>query len=513
MDKNPLLEAGQRDGSIALPALQKLLQLAYSDSTDKQLEAVMGISKMIERHPADASSFGPLCHTLSRLAASEHRAVVAYAARGIKLLVLDDALRPQATVAGIPSVLAAALREWEDDAPCLREILGALQTLCCDKATVLPVVDAGAMGSVLELLDTSNLELRMLSTAIAANVLAFSDSLLLTNEECIDGFLDVMEILLDAIKSRDSTIRDYGLAGLANACAHPVLAGRAKELGAPEILRNFLERNSTETASYPVASSRWRGGRLLRQRVGQRQRVETALARLNGVGFRGGGLGDVEEGGDGGTGKLRFFTFKNGGGGASSNRYSDLADSDEGEEDGEVRTDPARRSPDNSPRALLQDIVANLQNNNGGGSSADPGSSLQFQGGALQTFLASALEEAYRNKEKPADWVLDLVVGTSNTQRKSITKVNPRRLEAELSAENPPNFPPASSDDAPEVERVVSPPSPEENTSEAILDRRAIKNLRLITVGAAAESLDLILSSDLEWRPEQQLAALRARVG
>lgn len=88
------------------------------------LQAVMGISKMIERHPADASSFGPLCHTLSRLAASEHRAVVAYAARGIKLLVLDDALRPQATVAGIPSVLAAALREWEDDAPCLREILG-----------------------------------------------------------------------------------------------------------------------------------------------------------------------------------------------------------------------------------------------------------------------------------------------------------------------------------------------------------------------------------------------------
>lgn len=55
-------------------------------------------------------------------------------------------------------------------------------------------------GSVLELLDTSNLELRILSTAIAANVLAFSDSLLLTNEECIDGFYDCMEVLLDAIK-------------------------------------------------------------------------------------------------------------------------------------------------------------------------------------------------------------------------------------------------------------------------------------------------------------------------
>ncbi|CAN0443352.1 unnamed protein product, partial [Scytosiphon promiscuus] len=68
--------------------------------------------------------FGPLCHTLSRLVVSEQRTVVAYAARGIKMLMLDDALRPQATVAGIPSVLAAAMGEWEDDAPCLREILG-----------------------------------------------------------------------------------------------------------------------------------------------------------------------------------------------------------------------------------------------------------------------------------------------------------------------------------------------------------------------------------------------------
>ena len=88
-------------------------------------QAVVGISKMIERNqPVNSSSFGPLCHTLSRLAASDQRAVVAYAARGIKLLVLDDALRPQANVAGIPSVLAAALREWEDDTPCVREVLG-----------------------------------------------------------------------------------------------------------------------------------------------------------------------------------------------------------------------------------------------------------------------------------------------------------------------------------------------------------------------------------------------------
>lgn len=119
----------------------------------------------------------------------------------------------------------------------------------------------------------------------------------------------VLHLTRELPRSRDSTIRDYGLAGLANACAHPVLAGRAKELGAPELLRKFLERNTTEAAA-SGASSRWRGGRLLRSWAGQRQRVETALARLNGAGFRGGGTGDVEEGGDGGSGKLQFFTFK-----------------------------------------------------------------------------------------------------------------------------------------------------------------------------------------------------------
>lgn len=39
--------------------------------------------------------------------------------------------------------------------------------------------------------------------------------------------------------------------------------------------------------------------------------MEIALARLNGGGFGGGvGTGDVEEGGDAGSGRLPFFTFK-----------------------------------------------------------------------------------------------------------------------------------------------------------------------------------------------------------
>ena len=55
-------------------------------------------------------------------------------------------------------------------------------------------------GPVLELLDSMDLELRILATATAANVLSFSDSLLLTNKECIDAFFDSMEDLLSTAK-------------------------------------------------------------------------------------------------------------------------------------------------------------------------------------------------------------------------------------------------------------------------------------------------------------------------
>lgn len=87
-------------------------------------QAVMGISEVVRRRSVDLPSFGPLCHILTRLVASDHQPVVAYAARSIKLLVLDDTLRPEATRAGIPSVLAAALIRRQGDTACLREVLG-----------------------------------------------------------------------------------------------------------------------------------------------------------------------------------------------------------------------------------------------------------------------------------------------------------------------------------------------------------------------------------------------------
>lgn len=49
--------------------------------------------------------------------------VSSYAARALKILILDDALRPQAVVAGVPSVVCAAITQWEDEILCLRELL------------------------------------------------------------------------------------------------------------------------------------------------------------------------------------------------------------------------------------------------------------------------------------------------------------------------------------------------------------------------------------------------------
>ena len=60
-----------------------------------------------------------------------------------------------------------------------------------------------ATGSVLELLDAKDLELRLLSMATLANVLAFSDTLLLSREECIDAVHDRMDVVVGSIKRCD----------------------------------------------------------------------------------------------------------------------------------------------------------------------------------------------------------------------------------------------------------------------------------------------------------------------
>ena len=62
-----------------------------------------------------AVSFGPLAHAFCRLVPSQNRTVASYSARALKMLILDDALRPQAVVAGVPAIVCGALKQWEDE--------------------------------------------------------------------------------------------------------------------------------------------------------------------------------------------------------------------------------------------------------------------------------------------------------------------------------------------------------------------------------------------------------------
>jgi hypothetical protein len=41
----------------------------------------------------------------------------------VKLLALDDTLRPVMAGSGLPAALVAALRRWGEEPPCLREVL------------------------------------------------------------------------------------------------------------------------------------------------------------------------------------------------------------------------------------------------------------------------------------------------------------------------------------------------------------------------------------------------------
>mgnify|MGYP005995273019 CR=1 FL=1 len=45
-------------------------------------------------------------------------------------------------VAGVAVVVCDAVKHWEDETKCLTELLGALQTLCWDKACIRSVLQA-----------------------------------------------------------------------------------------------------------------------------------------------------------------------------------------------------------------------------------------------------------------------------------------------------------------------------------------------------------------------------------
>lgn len=138
------------DHSSSFSTLQHLLKLAYSENPEDQQKAAIDLARLVDGAVFPAVSFGPLAHALCRLIPSTNRTVASYSARALKILILDDALRPQALVAGVPAVVCGAIKQWDDEILCLRELLGILQTLTWDKNCVKGVLQADIVPSLIE---------------------------------------------------------------------------------------------------------------------------------------------------------------------------------------------------------------------------------------------------------------------------------------------------------------------------------------------------------------------------
>ena len=76
--------------------------------------------------------------------------VITYAAKALKLLILDDALRPQVIVAGVPAIVCTSIHLWSKEILCLRELLGTLQTLTWDRQCLKSVLQTDVISNIIE---------------------------------------------------------------------------------------------------------------------------------------------------------------------------------------------------------------------------------------------------------------------------------------------------------------------------------------------------------------------------
>lgn len=53
-------------------------------------------------------------------------------------------------MAGVPAVVCLAIKQWEDEVLCLRELLGVLQTLCWDKQCVRSALQTDIVSHLIE---------------------------------------------------------------------------------------------------------------------------------------------------------------------------------------------------------------------------------------------------------------------------------------------------------------------------------------------------------------------------
>ena len=166
--------SGNAGGRGSFSTLQHLLQLSYSEAPEDQQKSAIELARLIEGTVFPAVSFGPLAHALSRLVPSKNRTVSSYSSKALKLLLLDDALRPQAVTAGVAAVVCTSIAQWEDEVLCLRELLGALQTLSWDKSCVKSVIQGNVIEYLIDFVQASDQEVSVLALATLANILVIA---------------------------------------------------------------------------------------------------------------------------------------------------------------------------------------------------------------------------------------------------------------------------------------------------------------------------------------------------
>ena len=125
-----------------------------------------------------------------------------------------------------------------------QELLGALQTLCWDKTCVKHVLACGVVSQLVDYVQASDQEVSILALASIANILSFSDTLLLTETEVVEQLSAGMPAILDALRvSQQRPQRFYASAAVANASAHPRLAAELKQAGGLAVVKE-VERQS-----------------------------------------------------------------------------------------------------------------------------------------------------------------------------------------------------------------------------------------------------------------------------
>jgi hypothetical protein len=225
-------------------ALQHLLKLSYSEDPDEQQKASIALARAVEGTAFPAVSFGPLAHALCRLVPSPNRTVASYSAKALKSLLLDDSLRPQAIVAGVPAIVCLSIKRWEDEVLCLRELLGSLQTLCWDKQCLKAVLQADIVTYLTDFAQATDQEVSVLSLATLANILSYADTLLLSDNVVLEALGEGMPTLLDTMRqAAQRPQRFYAAAAVANAAAHPRLCGVLNQNGGLQVCRE-VERHS-----------------------------------------------------------------------------------------------------------------------------------------------------------------------------------------------------------------------------------------------------------------------------